>query len=600
MKSPAGPAGRAVSAGKKTGRIFRLCRWLRFADVRVNRIREAAMSDSSRARLDVQKLDDRTVPSTVSSSSTVRPFDFVGIGTYTTTSVNSSGPVALTSTGTANVTANGQIDFATNNQGSASLVTIAGTGTGSETPVNPADSGGRGSFAETVQGQFSFLDASGAISTPQSLTGTVNWMTPTGSAGTDLIGPQPLTGTFDTSTFKLSAGWNTATSIGNVSVTLASKTNAMTDLAFEGTSASLAQDGSVSLGLTAVVSGNLMHAATHDTAATTVTAVWEGDDGQSEAADLNVAIYWNTGSVAVNASGLTPPEWAKRLVVKLDAGALVSEANENNNTWTVNLSDLVPPPPPPPPPPLPTAASFAILPGEQPILQWLGTSGQVLAQSPAMPDFNGPVQLATGDVNGDGVVDAVIGAGAGGGPRVRVVDGRTGAELQNFFAYDSSFRGGVHVAVGDTDGDGTLELITGAGAGGGPHVKILNAATGETIREFFAFDDSQRDGVAVATGDIDGDGKADVIVTPGSGDNHELFVFSGGGASELFRSDAAESMTGDVTLTAGVDPISHAVVVTLTPEDGPAVKLRSQLADGEPLLVQVDTRPILFADPLAI
>src|SRR5687767_12930319 len=108
------------------------------------------MSDSTRARLDVQKLDDRTVPSTVTSTSTVRPFDFVATGTMSTTVVNASGPVAFTSTSSTAVTANGQIDYTNASLGAASLVSISGTGTGSESPVNPADGGGRGSFAQTV------------------------------------------------------------------------------------------------------------------------------------------------------------------------------------------------------------------------------------------------------------------------------------------------------------------------------------------------------------------------------------------------------------------------------------------------------------------
>lgn len=90
----------------------------------------------------MQKLDDRTVPSSVTTTSTVRPLDFVATGTLTTTAVNASGPVAVTSTTTTNVTANGQIDYSSATQGAASLVSISGTGSGSETAVS-AGTGGR-------------------------------------------------------------------------------------------------------------------------------------------------------------------------------------------------------------------------------------------------------------------------------------------------------------------------------------------------------------------------------------------------------------------------------------------------------------------------
>lgn len=53
-----------------------------------------------------------------------------------------------------------------------------------------------------------------------------------------------------------------------------------------------------------------------------------------------------------------------------------------------------------------------------------------------------------GDLTGDGTAQIVIGAGPGGGPHVRVLDGVTLAELDSFFAYSSGFLGGIFVAAG--------------------------------------------------------------------------------------------------------------------------------------------------------
>jgi hypothetical protein len=55
------------------------------------------------------------------------------------------------------------------------------------------------------------------------------------------------------------------------------------------------------------------------------------------------------------------------------------------------------------------------------------------------------VRVAAGDVNGDGRADIITGAGPGGGPHVRVFDGATLAELDSFFAYNPLFGGGVFV-----------------------------------------------------------------------------------------------------------------------------------------------------------
>src|SRR5205823_6602530 len=82
--------------------------------------------------------------------------------------------------------------------------------------------------------------------------------------------------------------------------------------------------------------------------------------------------------------------------------------------------------------------------------------------------FRGGVHVATADVNGDGQDDVITAPGNGGGPLVRVWDGNTGAMLKQFMAYDANFRGGAWVAGGDMNGDGKAEIVTGAGQGGGP------------------------------------------------------------------------------------------------------------------------------------
>src|SRR5262249_13729960 len=91
----------------------------------------------------------------------------------------------------------------------------------------------------------------------------------------------------------------------------------------------------------------------------------------------------------------------------------------------------------------------------------------------AYPGFTGGVRVAAGDVNGDGVADIITGAGPGGGPHVKVFDGVSGTEIHSFYAYEAAFSGGVFVASADINGDGFADIITGADAGGGPHVKVF-------------------------------------------------------------------------------------------------------------------------------
>ena len=151
------------------------------------------------------------------------------------------------------------------------------------------------------------------------------------------------------------------------------------------------------------------------------------------------------------------------------------------------------------------------------------------------PAFPGGVSVAAGDVTGDGVADIITGAGAGGGPHVRVFSlaGGVVTEVASFFAYDPAFPGGVNVAAGDVTGDGVAEIITGAGPGGGPHVRAFSLAGGVVteVASFFAYDPAFPGGVSVAAGDVTGDGVAEIITGAGPGGGPHVRAFSSRAAS---------------------------------------------------------------------
>src|SRR5262245_15909234 len=204
-----------------------------------------------------------------------------------------------------------------------------------------------------------------------------------------------------------------------------------------------------------------------------------------------------------------------------------------------------------------------------------GTDQSFFAYDPA---FLGGVRVALGDVNGDGVLDIITGPGPGGGPHVRIWDGATLTEIHGFFAYDPAFAGGVYVAAGDVNGDGRADIITGAGAGGGPHVRIWDGATLTEIAGFFAYNPAFPGGVTVAAGDGDGDGGADIITGAGPGGGPHVRVWNGTDLSEIGGFFAYNpAFPGGVSVAAGdIDGDGLADIITgAGPGGGPHVRVWS-------------------------
>ncbi len=122
------------------------------------------------------------------------------------------------------------------------------------------------------------------------------------------------------------------------------------------------------------------------------------------------------------------------------------------------------------------------------------------------PGFMGGVQATLVQVGGEQFI--VTGAGSGGGPHVKLfkVTDRVGGVVTQigpgFMAYDPGFTGGARVAA-TTDPTGNLLIVTGAGPGGGPHVKVFQVTdltTGDVIQlggGFMAYDPAFTGGVNV-------------------------------------------------------------------------------------------------------
>ncbi|MGL4421565.1 MAG: choice-of-anchor M domain-containing protein, partial [Gemmataceae bacterium] len=198
-------------------------------------------------------------------------------------------------------------------------------------------------------------------------------------------------------------------------------------------------------------------------------------------------------------------------------------------TTSVTVVDTTPIPPPPPPPPQPKGFSIG-LPGNGEVRQLAPDLTIRQRVFPLGTDLPSPIRVATMDLTGDGVPDIVAGVGPGTVANVAVTDGATGKSLANIRAFEMQFTGGVFVALGDLTGDGRPEVIVTPDEGGGPAVVVYQLMNGKLVEQqrFFGIDDPNfRGGARAALGDLNADGVADLVVSAGFGGGPRVAVYDG-------------------------------------------------------------------------
>jgi len=192
----------------------------------------------------------------------------------------------------------------------------------------------------------------------------------------------------------------------------------------------------------------------------------------------------------------------------------------------------------------------------------------------AYPTYQQGVRVAVGDVNGDGKPEIITAPAQGGWTDIHVFDGKTYRQLASFppFSNGSSEGGGAFVATGDTTGDGRAEIITGIDAYCCTQVHVLDGLTGNDIGGFYPFGSSSQVGARVAAADLNGDGRAELLVS-GNGTG-TVEAFAPGGGLPIRTLQLFEPPT-DVSLAVGdvVGDARQEVVAVARTSSGPQVKV---------------------------
>lgn len=137
--------------------------------------------------------------------------------------------------------------------------------------------------------------------------------------------------------------------------------------------------------------------------------------------------------------------------------------------------------------------------------------------------------IASGDVDKDGRDEIALTAESDNSV-VRIFKNK---KLFNEFRAFANLKIGASVDVGDINGDGTAEIVVGAGKNGGPQVRIYDVR-GKEIISFFAFNPLNRKGINVVTGNIDEDISEEIFISQKNGGQNIVRVYKAGEEISLF------------------------------------------------------------------
>lgn len=149
-------------------------------------------------------------------------------------------------------------------------------------------------------------------------------------------------------------------------------------------------------------------------------------------------------------------------------------------------------------------------------------------------NFLNGASICSGDINGDGQAEIVVGAGQGRPGEIKVYNSNGKLIQSGLYPFSASFQGGIDVACADLNSDQKDEVIVAVASNDSSHLKIYQLDTKKVIADFYSEPKVFQGGVHIAAGDIDNDHQVEILVSRGQGTRSEIKVFKADGTRKNF------------------------------------------------------------------
>ena len=205
------------------------------------------------------------------------------------------------------------------------------------------------------------------------------------------------------------------------------------------------------------------------------------------------------------------------------------------------------------------------------------------------PNDAGGVSLSIADLGTDHIPEILLGNGVGTEPQITVLR-KDGTTIGSFLAYDKSMLSGVNIATCDVNGDGVNEIIVAPQRGGGPQLRVFsNKGVAIDNGGEFVYDKSMTMGVNIACGDLNGDGKAEIVTMPAAGAGPDIKIWNLDQSKLILKQEFFSSNTKD---DQGLVGVVHDGELTIANQKTKNPLLRTYVIHSPPKLISEKYFPL--------